>query len=63
MVEAKTTLFCSFCFKNSDEVLALIAGPDAFICDECVGLCIPIIAEAREKLAHATPKGDTDHER
>ena len=27
---------CSFCGKSADEVHRLIAGPDVFICDECV---------------------------
>jgi ATP-dependent Clp protease ATP-binding subunit ClpX len=26
-------------------VKKLISGPGVFICDECVGLCLPIIAE------------------
>lgn len=39
---------CSFCGKASNEVLILIAGPDQFICDECVGLCAGIVAEKRQ---------------
>ncbi|SKA72801.1 ATP-dependent Clp protease ATP-binding subunit ClpX [Desulfobaculum bizertense] len=38
-------LCCSFCGKHSDEVKRLIAGPDVYICDECVALCNEIIAE------------------
>jgi ATP-dependent Clp protease ATP-binding subunit ClpX len=38
-------LCCSFCGKNQDEVQRLIAGPDVYICDECVGLCNEIIAQ------------------
>lgn len=38
-------LCCSFCGKQSDEVKRLIAGPDVYICDECVALCNEIIAE------------------
>lgn len=34
---------CSFCGKSADEVDRLIAGPDAFICNECVDLCSSII--------------------
>ena len=30
-------LKCSFCGKTQDQVKKLIAGPDVFICDECVG--------------------------
>ena len=36
---------CSFCGKTQDEVDKLIAGPKAFICDECVDLCQSIIDE------------------
>lgn len=35
-------LHCSFCGKSQDEVKKLIAGPDSFICDECVHLCVGI---------------------
>lgn len=38
-------LHCSFCGKNQDEVQRLIAGPDVYICDECVSLCNEIIAQ------------------
>lgn len=31
--------YCSFCGKNQDEVDNLIAGPQVFICNECVALC------------------------
>jgi hypothetical protein len=37
--KASTPLFCSFCGKDSGSVKALIAGPAAFICDECVAVC------------------------
>jgi hypothetical protein len=35
---------CSFCSKSQVEVAKLIAGPGSFICNECVALCVPIIA-------------------
>ena len=38
-------LCCSFCGKNQEEVQRLIAGPDVYICDECVSLCNDIIAQ------------------
>jgi ATP-dependent Clp protease ATP-binding subunit ClpX len=38
-------LRCSFCGKSQDEVKRLIAGPDVYICDECVVLCDEIIAQ------------------
>ena len=38
-------LYCSFCGKSQHEVRKLIAGPQVFICDECVELCNDIIRE------------------
>lgn len=38
-------LCCSFCGKKQAEVQRLIAGPDVYICDECVGLCNDIMAQ------------------
>lgn len=34
---------CSFCGKDSSQVERLIAGPDVYICNECVALCQQII--------------------
>src|SRR5512134_3256409 len=36
---------CSFCGKSQREVRKLIAGPDVYICDECIRLCNDIIAD------------------
>lgn len=36
---------CSFCGKSQEEVNKLIAGPDVFICDECIDLCNEIIQD------------------
>src|SRR5512144_1633274 len=41
-------LYCSFCGKSQHEVRKLIAGPNVFICDECVELCNDIIREEME---------------
>lgn len=41
----KNTLYCSFCGKSQHEVKKLIAGPNVFICNECVELCTDIIKE------------------
>jgi ATP-dependent Clp protease ATP-binding subunit ClpX len=38
-------LRCSFCNKSQKEVQKLIAGPNVFICDECVGIGVDILAE------------------
>jgi ATP-dependent Clp protease ATP-binding subunit ClpX len=41
----KETLHCSFCGKSQREVKKLIAGPNVFVCDECVDLCVEIIRD------------------
>lgn len=45
MVEEQTKLHCSFCGKSQDQVDKIIAGPDVYICNECVALCSRIIEE------------------
>ena len=64
-------LKCSFCGKTQDQVKKLIAGPEVYICDECVELCNEILDEeffegkdkeaakdgdASEKAENAIPK-------
>jgi ATP-dependent Clp protease ATP-binding subunit ClpX len=34
---------CSFCGKSQEEVNKLIAGPNVYICDECIELCNEIV--------------------
>ena len=41
----KNKLRCSFCGKSQDQVKKLIAGPDVFICDECIKCGLDIIKE------------------
>ena len=38
-------LKCSFCGKTQEQVRRLIAGPNVYICDECIELCQEIIEE------------------
>lgn len=40
-----TTVHCSFCNKNKNQVKKIIASNSAFICNECVSLCGDIIAQ------------------
>jgi ATP-dependent Clp protease ATP-binding subunit ClpX len=42
---AKPALCCSFCNKDQAEVRKLIAGPNIFICDECIDLCNDVLKE------------------
>ncbi|HID97284.1 MAG TPA: ATP-dependent Clp protease ATP-binding subunit ClpX [Thermodesulfobacteriaceae bacterium] len=46
--DGQNDLHCSFCGKSQDEVKKLIAGPDVYICDECIELCNDIVAEEFE---------------
>lgn len=53
MMSKKTTkkskiLYCSFCGKSQEEVKKLIAGPSAYICDECIGLCTDLVDDELE---------------
>lgn len=41
--QVSTDIYCSFCGKSQNEVKKIIAGPDVYICDECVALCQEII--------------------
>ncbi|SET61614.1 ATP-dependent Clp protease ATP-binding subunit ClpX [[Clostridium] polysaccharolyticum] len=43
--EDRKQLRCSFCNKTQDQVRKLIAGPNVYICDECIDLCAEIIEE------------------
>ena len=56
-------LKCSFCGKTQEQVKKLIAGPDVYICDECVELCNEILDEEflenKEKLQEPEKK-ETD---
>ena len=49
MASKDSGLHCSFCGKGQKEVKKLIAGPNVYICDECIQLCNDIIAEDYEQ--------------
>jgi len=51
---------CSFCGKTQDQVAKLIAGPGAYICNECIDLCNEIIEEEQfDDLPEAEDEGET----
>lgn len=56
--EKPKELFCSFCGKSQNEVKKLIAGPSAYVCNECIELCNDILREEeraqRAKGGHST---------
>jgi ATP-dependent Clp protease ATP-binding subunit ClpX len=41
----KNTEHCSFCGKSKNQVKRLVAGPGAYICNECIELCYDIIED------------------
>ena len=45
MAEKTTKLHCSFCGKEQSQVKKLIAGPNVYICNECIELCNDILLE------------------
>jgi ATP-dependent Clp protease ATP-binding subunit ClpX len=50
-------VLCSFCGKSQEEVKKLIAGPNVYICDECIDLCNDIVREDLQKIPmHDTSK-------
>ncbi|MFP4034809.1 MAG: ATP-dependent Clp protease ATP-binding subunit ClpX [Desulfovermiculus sp.] len=53
--EKSTELCCTFCGKSQDAVQRLIAGPDVYICDECVALCNDILTQ--DKISEETSEG------
>ncbi len=39
---------CSFCGKTQEQVRRLVAGPNVYICDECIELCNEIVEDEME---------------
>lgn len=56
MSEIDKSLHCSFCGQNAQEVKKLIAGPNVYICDECVDLCYSILTSDSGKVPEAKAK-------
>ena len=48
---------CSFCGKDQRMVERLIAGPNVYICNECIALCNGILEEEKETGAERQPSG------
>ncbi len=58
MSDEKKQLRCSFCGKSQEQVRKLIAGPNVYICDECVGLCTEIVEEEYDVLANQSERAE-----
>ena len=46
--DEKRSVRCSFCGKQQEQVKRIIAGPGAYICNECVHLCISILDDSHD---------------
>ncbi len=44
-LDDRRTIRCSFCGKHQDQVFRVIAGPNSYICNECVDLAVSILDE------------------
>jgi ATP-dependent Clp protease ATP-binding subunit ClpX len=44
-VSKRADAVCGFCLQSRHKVTMLIAGPAAYICDECVRTCTGVIAQ------------------
>ncbi|MBE5783898.1 MAG: ATP-dependent Clp protease ATP-binding subunit ClpX [Clostridiales bacterium] len=49
---------CSFCGKSQDQVRRLVAGPGAYICNECIALCQEIVADDMDVMTAAPEMGE-----
>ena len=56
MNDEKKSIRCSFCGKHEDQVERIIAGPGAYICNECVQLCMSLLDEGFEEEARDLPQ-------
>ncbi len=43
---ASPDVVCSFCGRASSVVGRIVAGPAVYICNDCVGLCVGVLAES-----------------
>jgi len=55
-IDDKRTLRCSFCGKVQEQVGKLIAGPNVYICNECVDLCYDLLEE--EGIGYTDPANE-----
>ena len=51
--DERKSIRCSFCGKHQEQVSRIIAGPGAYICNECVHLCMSILNDGFEPDAPA----------
>ena len=63
MSDKDNQLCCSFCGKSQSEVKKLIAGRGVYICDECIQVCISIVADEMNEIEKENkPKVEGAHQ-
>lgn len=60
MTAPAKVLRCSFCGRPDQDVDDLVAGPDAYICGDCVDLARGIVQRARRKRAEIAARITAD---
>lgn len=59
--ENKDQLCCSFCGKSQSEVKKLVAGRGVYICDECIQVCINIVADEMNEIEKENKPAVSEH--
>lgn len=59
--ENKDQLCCSFCGKSQSEVKKLVAGRGVYICDECIQVCINIVADEMNEIEKENKPAASEH--
>mgnify|MGYP005950447141 FL=1 len=60
MSEEEKEIRCSFCGRSQKEVRRIIAGPGAYICNECIEICKDLLDEERAEEARSRGKKKVD---
>ncbi|MBU5433137.1 ATP-dependent Clp protease ATP-binding subunit ClpX [Intestinimonas sp. MSJ-38] len=60
MSEEEKEIRCSFCGRSQKEVRRIIAGPGAYICNECIEICKDLLDEERAEEARSRGKKKED---
>ncbi len=60
MSEEEKEIRCSFCGRSQKEVRRIIAGPGAYICNECIEICKDLLDEERAEEARSRDKKKAD---
>ena len=59
MAGNKKSMRCAFCGKSQDQVERMLVGPNVYICNECVELCMEILMDEIAENARAGGEKET----